>query len=111
MKALKWVKEHLVWILGGIIAVLAAILAVSYEKDKAKAVYLGKKMDALKVEKTRIEKLRRGTDKVVKEHDKTQQRIADESAKVDTEIEKVRNEVKELSTDEVVDRFNRLYGE
>lgn len=111
MKALKWIKEHLVWILGGIIAVLAAILAVSYEKDKAKAVYLGKKMDALKVEKTRIEKLRSDTDEVVEEHDKTQKRIAEESAKIDTEIEKVRNEVKELSTDEVVDRFNRLYGQ
>jgi type II secretory pathway pseudopilin PulG len=111
MRALKWIKEHLVWILGGIIAVLAAILAVSYEKDKTKAVYLGKKMDALKVEKTRIERLRSDTDEVVGEHNKTQKRIAKESNKIDTEIEKVRNEVKELSTDEVVDRFNRLYGQ
>jgi hypothetical protein len=110
MKAFKWIKEHLIWILGGIIAVLAAIWAVSYEKDKAKAVYLGKKMDALKVEKTRIEKLRSDTDEVVEEHDKAQKRIAEEAKKIDTEIEKVRNEAKELSTDEVVDRFNRLYG-
>lgn len=91
--------------------ILAAILAISYEKDKAKVVYLGKKMDALKVEKTRIEKLRNGTDEIVAKHAETQKRIAEESEKIDVEIEKVRNEVKELSTDEVVNRFNRLYGQ
>lgn len=108
---LKWCKDHIVWILGGLVAALATVLAISHEKAKVKGAHLGKQMTALKAEKTKMERLRTETTEAIEENDETQKRIRKKVQEVDVKIEEVRREAHRIDDDEVVARFNRLYGE
>lgn len=110
-RVLSWSKDHIVWILGGLVAILASVLAISHEKAKVKGTYLGKQMKALKTEKTKIERLRTETTEAIEENDEAQKRIRKRVQEVDVEIEEVRREAHRIDDDEVVARFNRLYGE
>lgn len=110
---MKKIKKYALWILGGIVAVAAILLGISYERKKIHLM----KQKSLEGQQLRLEK-EAAAEKALRDVSlQREKELAKEEVKVDKRIENIdekiaatKDEVREMSTDEMVDEFNSLYS-
>jgi uncharacterized protein HemX len=106
-------KKYALWVLGGLVAILAVILGISYERQKIQKL----KQKSLEGQRLRLEKEAAAAKALRDVALQREEKLANEETKIDKRIEAideeiaaVQDEVEEMSTDEMVDEFNSLYG-
>ena len=107
MKVLTWLKDKALWVLGGVVAVLAIMFAVNYEKDKLeklKAKTRAKLSQASEKEQT-VASLEGQAQSL-----ETAEEIIDgRITKIDKNLAKVSRGCNGSATD-MADRFNAIYS-
>lgn len=102
-------KKYALWVLGGIVVILAAILGISYERQKIQKLKrqaeLAKADKQIAVAKALKDVALQKEKELSKKDDKIGERVED----IEKEIETVKKKTKELNDDQVVGEFNSLY--
>lgn len=109
-KTLIWIKDHIVWILGGLAAFLGALLAIKYErekvaklKDKANIATATKEIGELKAKQEVVSRV----EKKLEVEDK---KVGDQISAIEEQRIEIKKEVPGMSDKEVADEFKKIYG-
>lgn len=107
MKALTWIKEKILWILGGVGFVLGAIFAVKYEKQRIEKLKMKAQLLKKVSENERAIIYAEGKDKGLERAEQVADLKVERASRV---IDQLAREVPRRSADEIADRFNAMYG-
>jgi len=113
-KVLEAIKKYSLWIIGGLVAIVAALLAVEYEKKKI--AKLKTNLNEYKNKIKNIDDQQKVLDlndswfqKKENEIDESIEKSKKKVSNLDEKIKKEREDVAKMDVEEMLDEFNKLY--
>jgi uncharacterized protein YlxW (UPF0749 family) len=107
---MKKIKKYALWILGGLVVILGIILGLSYEREKIQKLKREAKRTKADKQIAVAQALRevalQEEKKLAKKDEAIDQRVKD----IEEQIAEVQESTKEMTTDEMANEFNTLYG-
>lgn len=110
---MKKFKKYALWILGGVAAVVAIILGISYERKKIHLM----KQSSWEGQQLKLEKEAAAAKALRDVSLQQEKKLANKETEIDKRVEVidekiavVQDNVKGMDTDEMVNEFNSLYG-
>lgn len=104
-----WIREHIVWVLAGLGAVVMALVSASRKWERIQGKQILEEMEQLAVQKGRLDAVRRAVENELEKNSIDQRILNEEVEMLDEKIEEIRDEVSQLNSPAIATRFNQLY--
>jgi predicted Holliday junction resolvase-like endonuclease len=109
MKTLRWIKDHIVALLLGIVGILGVILAVKHEREKVSGLKLEVELAKLKGKREALTEAMKSAEDSVERWEAKDAEKRELVTQIDKAIQEVRSASTKMDAAAMAARFNQLY--